>query len=102
MYDITYAYDTHLHRLSTLNNILKYTIATSLLGNNNYICENLPAGFGSVPWARRKKSTRLKLGYKLARVMTICSEGDVITPEHSYVDILNTAVMWLTTRVVPG
>ena len=25
--------------------------------------------------------------------MTICSEGDVITPEHAYVDILNTAVM---------
>ena len=30
--------------------------------------------------------------------MTICSEGDVITPEHAYVDILNTAVIWLITR----
>ena len=39
---------------------------------------------------------RLYLGYKLARVMTICSEGDVITPEHAYVDILNTAVIWLS------
>jgi len=31
--------------------------------------------------------------------MTICSEGDVITPEHAYVDILNTDVMRFTTRV---
>ena len=34
--------------------------------------------------------------------MTICSEGDIITPEYAYVDILNTAVIGLTTRVVPG
>jgi len=34
-------------------------------------------------------------------VMTICSEGDVITPEHAYADILNTVVMGITTRVKP-
>jgi len=33
--------------------------------------------------------------------MTTCSEGDVITPEHAYADILNTAVMGFTTRVKP-
>ena len=31
--------------------------------------------------------------------LTTCSEGDVITPEQAYADILNTAVMGLTTRV---
>ena len=34
--------------------------------------------------------------------MTICSEGDVITPEHAYADILITAVMGLIIRVKPG
>jgi len=33
--------------------------------------------------------------------MSICSEGDVITPEHSYADILNTAVMGFTTGQNP-
>jgi len=36
-----------------------------------------------------------KAHYSIAITMNICSEGDVITPEHAYVDILNTAVMGL-------
>ena len=41
------------------------------------------------------------LGYTLARVMTTCSEGDVITLEHTYLDILNTDVMGFIYEVKP-
>ena len=37
----------------------------------------------------------------MAIIMTTCSEGDVITPEHAYADILNTAVMGLITGIKP-
>ena len=33
--------------------------------------------------------------------MTTYSEGEVITTEHAYLDILNTDVIGLTTRIKP-
>jgi len=33
--------------------------------------------------------------------MTTCSEGDLVTPEHAYLDILNTDVMGFTYQVKP-
>ena len=77
--------------------MFRYLIFLILLISKLLVLNNI-----IVPLARRKISTRLKLGYKLAIVMNICSEGDVITPEHAHVDNLNTAVIGSTIRVVPG
>jgi len=78
--------------LFSFNWCLKYFLASGILTDGWTLVDY-------VPYARRKLSTRLKLGYWQAITMTMCSEGDVITQEHAYVDILNTAVIWLTTRV---